>query len=89
MYMIECLIDQFIFYSEIRLVCIRDISEGVMEMVVNYLEENTTLEQFIRMDGGTLKYLTSFKNKELNDIAKKFTATIKPTPDAERCGAYL
>ena len=75
-------------FSSFKLVCIKQIADGVLESVLMFLNENTVLERFMHMDEGSLKYVTTVKKQNLDDLAKKFHIKIEPCFEDDRCGTY-
>ena len=54
-----------------------------------FLNENTVLERFIRMEEGAVKYITRVKAKQLDDISRKFHVKMESAIDPDRCGRSL
>ena len=52
-----------------------------------FLNENTVLERFVRMDPvGALKFVRTVKKRKLEEIAQKFHIKIEPCIEDDRCG---
>ena len=73
-------------FSRFKLVCIKQIADGMLESILMFLNENSVLEGFVRMEEGAVKYVTSVKKLQLSDIARRFHVSINPCFDDHRCG---
>ena len=73
-------------FSSYTIVCVGAISAGIPEQIESCLDENTALEQFINVDEGTLKFLTTYKKQELRDLERRFHAEIRSSPPGDKFG---
>ena len=55
----------------IMIITLKALIELIVEDVVNFLKENTTLEQFLKMDFGTARLIKQFMPKKLKSICEK------------------
>ena len=55
----------------ILIISLRQLLEPLLEEVVNFLKENTILDQFLKMDFGTARLIKQFMNERLKSMCKK------------------